>query len=83
MLLSLVSLNLPKAVSINGQFGQFKDTSESNNFYAYLTPESTNKLRSLACSTANQFAYYELKNPLTPDGQNDTYIVTYHRPFNI
>lgn len=75
--------NLPKAVSINGQFGQFKDTSESNNFYAYLTPESTNKLRSLACSTANQFAYYELKNPLTPDGQNDTYIVTYHRPFNI
>ena len=75
--------NLPKAVSINGQFGQFKDTSESNNFYAYLTPESTNKLRSLACSIANQFAYYELKNPLTPDGQNDTYIVTYHRPFNI
>jgi len=75
--------NLPKAVSINGQFGQFKDTSESNNFYAYLTPESANKLRSLACSTANQFAYYELKNPLTPDGQNDTYIVTYHRPFNI
>ena len=75
--------NLPKAVSINGQFGQFKDTSESNTFYAYLTPESTNKLRSLACSTANQFAYYELKNPLTPDGQNDTYIVTYHRPFNI
>lgn len=75
--------NLPKAVSINGQFGQFKDTSEGNNFYAYLTPESTNKLRSLVCSTANQFAYYELKNPLTPDGQNDTYIVTYHRPFNI
>ena len=80
--------NLPKAVSINGQFGQFKDTRESDgadggNFYAYLTPESTNKLRSVACSTRNQFAYYELKNPLTPDGQNDTYIVTYHRPFNI
>ena len=44
---------------------------------------SYDTFKSIAATMNNDFKYYELKNPLTPDGQNDTYIVTYHRPFNI
>lgn len=77
---------LPKAVSINGQFGMFKTVAESDTFKAFkMNPidGSYSKLMTVAATMTNDFKYYELKNPLTPDGQNDTYIVTYHRPFNI
>lgn len=78
--------NLPKAVSINGQFGMFKTVAEADTFKAFkMNPYngSYDTFKSIAATMANDFKYYELKNPLTPDGQNDTYIVTYHRPFNI
>lgn len=78
--------NLPKAVSINGQFGMFKTVAEADTFKAFkMSPYngSYDTFKSTAATMTNDFKYYELKNPLTPDGQNDTYIVTYHRPFNI
>lgn len=78
--------NLPKAVSINGQFGMFKTVAEADTFKAFkMNPYngSYDTFKSIAATMTNDFKYYELKNPLTPDGQNDTYIVTYHRPFNI
>jgi hypothetical protein epulo_00670 len=77
---------LPKAVSINGQFGMFKTTAEIDTFRAFkmnVADGSYDAFRTPTSSFPNDFKYYELKNPLTPDGQNDTYIVTYHRPFNI
>lgn len=77
---------LPKAVSINGQFGMFKTIAETDTFRAFKMDESSGsyeKFRTPTSSFPNDFKYYELKNQLTPDGQNDTYIVTYHRPFNI
>ena len=78
--------NLPKAVSINGQFGMFKTVAEADTFKAFkMNPYngSYDTFKSIAATMTNDFKYYELKNQLTPDGQNDTYIVTYHRPFNI
>lgn len=78
--------NLPKAVSINGQFGMFKTVAEADTFKAFkMSPYNGryDTFKSTAATMTNDFKYYELKNPLTPDGQNDTYIVTYHRPFNI
>lgn len=77
---------LPKAVSINGQFGMFKTIAETDIFRAFkmnVADGSYDKFRTPTATFPNDFKYYELKNPLTPDGQNDTYIVTYHRPFNI
>lgn len=77
---------LPKAVSINGQFGMFKTIAEIDTFRAFkmnVADGSYDKFRTPTATFPNDFKYYELKNPLTPDGQNDTYIVTYHRPFNI
>lgn len=77
---------LPKAVSINGQFGMFKTIAETDTFRAFkmnVADGSYDKFRTPTATFPNDFKYYELKNQLTPDGQNDTYIVTYHRPFNI
>ena len=79
-------VQLPKAVSINGQFGMFKTIAETDIFRAFkmnVADGSYDKFRTPTATFPNDFKYYELKNPLTPDGQNDTYIVTYHRPFNI
>lgn len=74
--------DLPACLTINGQYGQF--TTERNSeidVYAADDLDDDNGHIQINGRTA-VFSGYKLKTPLTPDGQNDTYIVTYHRPIN-
>lgn len=72
--------DIASCLSLNGQFGLFETVEDST----------------LSTNTSNRKYYYDttwglkvykvkvfkLKTPLNPDGQNDTYVVTYHRPIN-
>ena len=74
--------DLPACLTINGQYGQF--TTERNSeidVYAADDLDDDNGHIQINGRTA-VFSGYKLKTPLTPDGQNDTYVVTYHRPVN-
>ena len=74
--------DLPVCLTINGQYGQF--TTERNSeidVYAADDLDDDNGHIQINGRTA-VFSGYKLKTPLTPDGQNDTYVVTYHRPIN-
>ena len=74
--------DLPACLTINGQYGQF--TTERNSeidVYAADDLDDDNGHIQINGRTA-VFSGYKLKTDLTPDGQNDTYIVTYHRPVN-
>ena len=74
--------DLPACLTINGQYGQF--TTERNSeidVYAANDLDDDNGHIQINGRTA-VFSGYKLKTPLTPDGQNDTYVVTYHRPVN-
>lgn len=74
--------DLPACLTINGQYGQF--TTERNSeidVYAADDLDDDNGRIQINGRTA-VFSGYKLKTPLTPDGQNDTYVVTYHRPVN-
>lgn len=75
--------DLPVCLTINGQYGQF--TTERNreiDVYAAdnLVGGGTGYVK--INDVRATFSGYKLKADLTPDGQNDTYIVTYHRPVN-
>ena len=72
--------DIASCLSLNGQFGLFEtvedstlSTNTSNTKYYY---DATWGLK------AYPVKVFKLKTPLNPDGQNDTYIVTYHRPVN-
>ena len=74
--------DLPACLTINGQYGQF--TTERNSeidVYAADDLDDDNGHIQINGRTA-VFSGYKLKTDLTPDGQNDTYVVTYHRPIN-
>lgn len=75
--------DLPLCLTINGQYGQF--TAERNSDIDVYAADSLNGggTQPLQINGAKAtFSGYKLKTDLTPDGQNDTYIVTYHRPVN-
>ena len=75
--------DLPLCLTINGQYGQF--TNERNSDIDVYAADSMNGggTAPLQINGARAtFSGYKLKTDLTPDGQNDTYIVTYHRPVN-
>ena len=75
--------DLPLCLTINGQYGQF--TNERNSDIDVYAADSMNGggTAPLQINGARAtFSGYKLKTDLTPDGQNDTYIVTYHRPIN-
>lgn len=75
--------DLPLCLTINGQYGQF--TAERNTDIDVYAADSLSgggtELLQINGAKAT-FSGYKLKADLTPDGQNDTYIVTYHRPVN-
>lgn len=81
-------IDLPACMTINGQYGQFASTDIYN---SDLAPYAADELYDpadnrdyLRYPNGNKVKFngYKLKTELTPDGQNDTYIVTYHRPVN-
>jgi hypothetical protein len=75
--------DLPLCLTINGQYGQF--TNERNSDIDVYAADSMNGggTAPLQINGARAtFSGYKLKTDLTPDGQSDTYIVTYHRPVN-
>lgn len=75
--------DLPLCLTINGQYGQF--TNERNSDIDVYAADSMNGggTAPLQINGARAtFSGYKLKTDLTPDGQNDTYVVTYHRPVN-
>lgn len=75
--------DLPACLTINGQYGQF--TTERNSeidVYAADDLDDDNGYHIQINGRTAVFSGYKLKTPLNPDGQNDTYVVTYHRPIN-
>lgn len=81
-------IDLPACMTINGQYGQFASTDiYSSDLAAYAADELYDPADNrdyLRYPNGNKVKFngYKLKTELTPDGQNDTYIVTYHRPVN-
>ena len=81
-------IDLPACMTINGQYGQFASTDIYNSDLApYIADELYDPADNrdyLRYPNGNKVKFngYKLKTELTPDGQNDTYIVTYHRPVN-
>ena len=81
-------IDLPACMTINGQYGQFASTDIfSSDLAAYAADELYDPADNrdyLRYPNGNKVKFngYKLKTELTPDGQNDTYIVTYHRPIN-
>ena len=81
-------IDLPACMTINGQYGQFASTDiYSSDLAPYnadelYDPADTNDYLKYPNGNKVKFNGYKLKTELTPDGQNDTYIVTYHRPIN-
>lgn len=81
-------IDLPACMTINGQYGQFASTDiYSSDLAPYSAdelydPADTNDYLKYPNGNKVKFNGYKLKTELTPDGQNDTYIVTYHRPVN-
>lgn len=81
-------IDLPACMTINGQYGQFASTDiYSSDLAVYSAdelydPANNNDYLKYPNGNKVKFNGYKLKTELTPDGQNDTYIVTYHRPVN-
>jgi mucin-associated surface protein (MASP), putative len=81
-------IDLPACMTINGQYGQFASTDIfSSDLAPYIADELYDPADNrdyLRYPNGNKVKFngYKLKTELTPDGQNDTYIVTYHRPVN-
>ena len=81
-------IDLPACMTINGQYGQFASTDiYSSDLAPYIADELYDPADNrdyLRYPNGNKVKFngYKLKTELTPDGQNDTYIVTYHRPVN-
>ena len=81
-------IDLPACMTINGQYGQFASTDIfSSDLAPYIADELYDPADNrdyLRYPNGNKVKFngYKLKTELTPDGQNDTYIVTYHRPIN-
>ena len=81
-------IDLPACMTINGQYGQFASTDiYSRDLAPYIADELYDPADNrdyLRYPNGNKVKFngYKLKTELTPDGQNDTYIVTYHRPIN-
>lgn len=81
-------IDLPACMTINGQYGQFASTDIYNSDLApyaadeLYDPANNNDYLKYPNGNKVKFNGYKLKTPLTPDGQNDTYVVTYHRPIN-
>ena len=81
-------IDLPACMTINGQYGQFASTDiYSSDLAPYIADELYDPADNrdyLRYPNGNKVKFngYKLKTGLTPDGQNDTYIVTYHRPVN-
>ena len=74
--------DLSACTTVNGQynlFGKTEFTEIADKLNMHLLLRSGTRLTS---TTGNNFKAIKLKTPLTPDGQNDTYVVTYHRPVN-
>ena len=74
--------DLSACTTVNGQYNlfgktEFTEIADKLNMHLYL-----NSGMRLTSTTGNNFKAIKLKTPLTPDGQNDTYVVTYHRPVN-
>ena len=74
--------DLAACSTINGQYGQFDKAeftaiADKLNEYVLLKNGAA-----LTASTGNTLKAIKLKTQLTPDGQNDAYVVTYHRPVN-
>jgi hypothetical protein len=81
-------IDLPACMTINGQYGQFASTDIYNSDLApyaadeLYDPANNNDYLKYPNGNKVKFNGYKLKTELTPDGQNDTYVVTYHRPIN-
>lgn len=81
-------IDLPACMTINGQYGQFASTDIYDSDLALYAadelydPANNNDYLKYPNGNKVKFNGYKLKTELTPDGQNDTYIVTYHRPVN-
>ena len=81
-------IDLPACMTINGQYGQFASTDIYNSDLAAYSadelydPANNNDYLKYPNGNKVKFNGYKLKTELAPDGQNDTYIVTYHRPVN-
>lgn len=81
-------IDLPACMTINGQYGQFASTDIYNSDLAPYSadelydPANNNDYLKYPNGNKVKFNGYKLKTELTPDGQNYTYIVTYHRPVN-
>lgn len=81
-------IDLPACMTINGQYGQFASTNIYNSdlapyaAYELYDPANNNDYLKYPNGNKVKFNGYKLKTELTPDGQNDTYVVTYHRPIN-
>lgn len=73
--------DLAGCTTVNGQFNLFEKTEftdVADKLDRHVLLINGTKLT----SAPNAFKIIKLKTPLTPDGQNDTYVVTYHRPVN-
>ena len=74
--------DLAACSTVNGQYNLFAKTE-----FTEISDKLNSFVRTkdgavIAGSGGNIFKAIKLKTPLTPDGQNDTYVVTYHRPVN-
>ena len=74
--------DLAACSTVNGQYNLFAKTE-----FTEISDKLNSFVRTkdggvIAGSGSNSFKAIKLKTPLTPDGQDDTYIVTYHRPVN-
>jgi len=77
------SADLSVCSTLNGQYNLFEKTEFTevgDKLNPYLVLDTGAQL--LNGIATNQLKVFKLKTPLNPDGQNDTYVVTYHRPVN-
>ena len=74
--------DLAACSTVNGQYNLFAKTEFTEISDKLNSFVRTKDGEVIAGSGSNSFKAIKLKTPLTPDGQNDTYIVTYHRPVN-
>lgn len=77
------STDLSVCSTLNGQYNLFEKTEFTevgDKLNPYLVLDTGARL--LNGIATNQLKVFKLKTPLNPDGQNDTYVVTYHRPVN-
>ena len=74
--------DLAACSTVNGQYNLFAKTEFTEISDKLNSFVRTKEGGVIAGSGGNIFKAIKLKTPLTPDGQNDTYVVTYHRPIN-